>query len=66
MNQDFFKDLEPWKRGHQVIKDCKGAKGGERDKFKSRDQRCKTRKMLLSNPRKKQNLVWPCHLSRKF
>jgi len=37
MNQDFFKNLELWKRGHQVIKDCKGAKGGERDKFKNRD-----------------------------
>ncbi len=32
-----IQDLEPWKRRHQEKKDWKGAKGVERDDFKSFD-----------------------------
>jgi hypothetical protein len=37
MRQDFFRDLEPWKRKHQTRKDWRGAKGGERNKFRNLD-----------------------------
>jgi hypothetical protein len=53
MNWNFFRDLEPWKRRYQARRDWKGAKGGERDKFKSLDLRCKTRKVFPFNPREK-------------
>jgi len=66
MSQDFFKDLEPWKRKHQTRRDWRGAKGGKENKFRSLDQRCRTRKMFPLNPKEKQNLAWSCHLFRKF
>jgi hypothetical protein len=34
-------------------KRLEGGKGGEKDKFKSLDQRCRTRKMFPFNPREK-------------
>jgi hypothetical protein len=37
MTWDFFKDLEPWRRKHKAKRDWRGAKGGERDKFRSPD-----------------------------
>jgi hypothetical protein len=47
-------------------KRLEGGKGGERDKFRSLNHRCKRRKMSPLNPKKKQSLVWPCHLFEKF
>jgi hypothetical protein len=46
MSWDYFKDLEPQRGRHKARKDWKGAKGGEKDKFRSPNQRCKTRKMF--------------------
>jgi len=37
MSQDFFRHLEPWKKKHQTRKDWRGAKGGERNKFRNLD-----------------------------
>jgi hypothetical protein len=34
MSHDFFRDLEPWRRRQQIRRYWKGAKGGERNKFK--------------------------------
>jgi hypothetical protein len=65
-SQDFFRDLEPWRWRQQARRDWKGAKRGERDKFRNPDQRCKTRKMFPFNPRERQNLAWLWHLFRKF
>ncbi len=53
MNRDFFRDLEPWRRRHQVRRNWKGVKGGEKYNFKSLDLKCKTRKVFPFNPIKK-------------
>jgi hypothetical protein len=66
MNLNFFRDLEPWRRRHQARRDWRGAKGGERKKFRNLDQRCKRRKMSPFNTIERQNLASPCHLFKKF
>jgi hypothetical protein len=50
MNVDFFRDLEPLRRRHQVRRDWRVEKGRERDKFKNMDHRFTTKKMFPLNP----------------
>jgi hypothetical protein len=54
------------RRRHQARRDWRGAKGGEKDKFRSADQRFRRRKMSPFNPRERQSLAWLCHLFKKF
>jgi hypothetical protein len=53
MSQNFFRDLEPWRKRHQPRRDWRGEKGRERKKFKSLDQRCKMMKMFPLNLRER-------------